>query len=139
MSLEQLFRRVESHLFNFGQQIYLDRTVELLDEEHDLSAELFREEAALQAVREEMHESRQRLRQTEAEAAHLASRVETYLHVHDGPNAYQHAMRLDEARRNIAGDRVSLRRALRRERDHLERIDELEACLKTIRKRMVNA
>jgi hypothetical protein len=137
MSLEQLFHRVESHLYNIGQQIYRDHTAELLDEEHELSAELVREEASLQAVRDEMQESRQRLKQTEAEAAHLASRVETYLHVHDGPNAYQHAMRLDDARRTIAGDRVSLRRALRRERDHLERIDELEARLKTIRARLI--
>jgi hypothetical protein len=136
MSLEQLFHRVESHLFNFGQQIYGDHTTELLDEEHELSADLFREEAALRAVREEMDESRQHLKQSEVEAAHLASRVECYLHVHDGPNAYQHAMRLDEARRSIAGDRVSLRRALRRERDHLERIRELEARLKTLHQRL---
>jgi hypothetical protein len=137
MSLEQLFHRVESHLFNFGQQIYGDRAAELLDEEHELSRELFHVEAALQAIREEMDEFRRHLKQSEVEAAHLASRVECYLHVHDGPNAYQHAMQLDEARGSIAGDRVSLRRALRRERDHLERIRELEDRLKTVRQRLV--
>ena len=136
MSLEQLFHKVESHLFTFGQQIYRDHAAELLDEEHELSADLFREEASLQAVREEMQASRQRLKQSEVEAAHLASRVECYLHIHDGPNAYQHAMRLDEARGSIAADRVSLRRALRRERDHLERIRELEDRLSTLRKRL---
>jgi hypothetical protein len=45
-------------------------------------------------------------------------------------------MRLDEARSSIAGDRVSLRRALRRERDHLDRIRELEDRLKTLRQRL---
>ncbi len=136
MSLEQLFHRVESRLFHFGQQIYRDRTAELLDEEHELSRELFQEEATLQAVREEMQAARQRLKQSEGEAAHLASRVECYLHVHDGPNAYQHAMRLDEARSSIATDRVQLRRALRRERDHLERIHELEDRIKTLHQRL---
>ena len=69
---------------------------------------------------------RQRVRASEERTALLASRVESFLYVHDGTSAYDHALELDHIRRRIADDRDGLRRALRFERECLDVIRELE-------------
>jgi hypothetical protein len=126
MSLEQLFQSVETGLFNFGRQLCRDRRAELRDEAEAASNDLRREREALRRCRDEMAELRQRVRAHEAGAAYLASRVESYVYVHDGPSAYDHALRLDNTRRRLVEDRAALRQALRDERDHLEAIRALE-------------
>jgi hypothetical protein len=126
MSLEQLFQSVETGLYNFGRQLCRDQRAELRGEADSVADDLRRERAALRRCRDEMAELRQRVRQQEAGAAYLASRIESYVYVHDGPSAYDHAMQLDNLRRKLVEDRAALRRALRDERDCLDAIRELE-------------
>jgi hypothetical protein len=126
MSLEQLLQSVETGLFNFGRRLCRDRRAELREQSDAVSNDLRREREALRRCRDEMSELRQRVRANEAGSAYLASRVESYVYVHDGPSAYDHAMRLDNTRRRLVEDRTALRRALRDERDHLDAIRELE-------------
>jgi hypothetical protein len=126
MSLEQLFQSVESGLFNFGRNLCRDRHAEVREEADGVSERLRRERAALRRCRDEMALLRQRVRAGEERASLLASRVESFLYVHDGSSAYDHALELDHIRRRIADDRDGLRRALRFERECLEAVRDLE-------------
>jgi hypothetical protein len=126
MSLEQLFQSVETGLFNFGRRLCRDRLAEVREEAEQVGDELGRERALLRRCRDEMAQLRQRVRANESRAALLASRVESFVYVHDGASAYDHALELDSTRRRLADDRGGLRRALRFERDCLEAIRELE-------------
>src|SRR4051794_3101767 len=105
MSLEQLFQSVETSLFNFGRQLCKDRRAELRDEADAVAADLRRERAALRRCRDELTALRERVRKNEAGAAYLASRVESYVYVHDGTSAYEHAIELDNLRQRLAEDR----------------------------------
>jgi hypothetical protein len=126
MSLERLFQSVESGLFNFGRQLCRDRQGEVRDEADEVGEALRRERAALRRCRDEMAQLRQRVRAQEVRADLLASRVESFIFVHDGASAFDHALELDNIRRRLADDRESLRRALRFEGETLELIRELE-------------
>jgi hypothetical protein len=126
MSLEQLFQTVERGLFNFGRQLCRDRRAEVREESETVSANLQRERAALRRCRDELAQLRQRVKANEGGAAYLASRIESYVYVHDGPSAYDHAIKLDQVRHRLAEDRAALRRALADERDSLEAIRDLE-------------
>jgi predicted nucleic acid-binding Zn-ribbon protein len=126
MSLEQIFQSVESGLFNFGKQLCRDRVAEVREEADGVGEELRRERAALRRCRDEMAELRQRVRASESRAAVLASRVQSFLYVHDGSSAFDHALELDRIRRRLGEDRDDLRRALRFERDCLDTIRDLE-------------
>jgi predicted nucleic acid-binding Zn-ribbon protein len=126
MSLEQLFQSVESGLFNLGRNLCRDRHAEAREEAEGVGEKLRRERGALRNCRDEMAQLRQRVRAAEERAALLASRVESFLYVHDGSSAYDHALELDHIRRRIADDRDGLRRALRFERECLDAIRDLE-------------
>jgi predicted nucleic acid-binding Zn-ribbon protein len=126
MSLEQLFQSVETGLLNFGRNLCRDRVAEVREEAEGVGEELRRERAALRRCRDEMAQLRQRVRASESRAATLASRVQSFLYVHDGPSAYDHALELDSLRRRVTDDREELRRALRFERETLDLIRDLE-------------
>jgi hypothetical protein len=126
MSLEQLFQSVESGLFNFGRNLCRDRRAEAREEAENVGADLRGQRAALRRCRDEMAQLRQRVRASESRASWLASRVESFLYVHDGTSAYDHALELDHIRRRIADDRDELRRALRHERECLDAVRDLE-------------
>jgi hypothetical protein len=126
MSLEQIFQSVESGLFNFGRNLCRDRQAEAREAAETVGEKLRRERAALRRCRDEMAQLRQRVRASESRAALLASRVESFLYVHDGASAYDHALELDDLRRRIADDREGLRRALRFERECLDAVRDLE-------------
>ncbi len=126
MSLEQLFQSVESGLFNFGKQLCRDRRAEVRDEADGVSEELRRRREELRRCRDDMAQLRQRVRANESRATVLASRVQSFLYVHDGPSAFDHALELDHTRRRITEDRDELRRSLRFERDCLDVIRDLQ-------------
>ncbi|HEX5269256.1 MAG TPA: hypothetical protein VFW33_02150, partial [Gemmataceae bacterium] len=113
-------------LLNFGRNLCRDRRAEARDEADGVSEKLGRERAALRRCHDEMALLRQRVKASESRAALLASRVQSFLYVHDGPSAYDHALELDSIRLRIADDREGLRRALRFERESLDAIRELE-------------
>jgi hypothetical protein len=126
MSLEHIFQSVERGLFNFGRQLCRDRTAEVRDQAESVNEELRCERANLRRCHDEMSQLRQRVRAQEDRAGLLASRVESFLYVHDGDSAFDHALELDNIRRRLAEDRDGLRRALRLERDCLAAIRQLE-------------
>ncbi len=126
MSLENLFVSVESGLFNIGRRLCRDRVGEVREEANDVSDDLRNERAALRQCRDEMAQLRQRVRANESRAALLASRVESYLYVHDGSSAFDHALELDQTRRRLSEDRDKLRQSLRAEREALDAIRDLE-------------
>jgi hypothetical protein len=126
MTLEQLLRSVEAGLFNFGRRLCTDRHAEARDEADRVADELRQEQGALHRCREEMAHLRQRVRANEDRATLLTSRVESFVYVHDGRSAYDHALELEKTRQRLADDRKGLRRALARERDYLDAIRELE-------------
>ncbi len=126
MRLEQFFQSVEAGLLNFGRRLCRDRFAELREEADRVSEDLRRERDALRRCRDDMSQLRQLVRAHEARADLLASRVESYIYVHDGRSAFDHALELDNIRRRLAEDREGLRRALRAERESLDAIRELE-------------
>jgi len=126
MSLEQLFQTVEAGLWNFGRRLCRDRFAEVREEAERVGEELRRERAALRRCRDDMAQLRQMVRAHESRASLLASRVESYVYVHDGPSAFDHALELDNIRRRLAEDREGLRRALHFERECLDTIRGLE-------------
>jgi hypothetical protein len=126
MSLEQFLLSVETGLYNFGRRLARDRLAEARDEADTVGDGLRRERDRLRRCRDEMAQLRQRVRANEGRAALLASRVESFLYVHDGPSAFDHALELDRTRGRLTEDREGLRRALRFERDCLDAIRELE-------------
>ncbi len=126
MSLEQLFQSMEKGLFNLGRNLCRDRRAEVRDEAESLGEKLHRERAALRRCRDEMAMLRQRIRASESRSAQLASRVQSFLYVHDGASAFDHALELDNIRRRIADDRDTLRRSLQFERESLDAIRALE-------------
>jgi hypothetical protein len=126
MSLEQLFQSVEAGLLNFGRRLCRDRFAEAREEAERVSEDLRRERAALRRCRDDMGQLRQLVRAHESRASLLASRVESYVYVHDGASAFDHALELDNIRRRLAEDREGLRRALRSERECMDTIRDLE-------------
>ena len=126
MSLENLFVSVETGLYNIGRRLCRDQAAEVREEANGVSDELRQERAGLRRCRDEMAQLRQRVRANEARAALLASRVESFLYVHDGSSAFDHALELDQTRRRLFEDREKLRRALRDEGDCLAAIRDLE-------------
>jgi hypothetical protein len=126
MSLEQLLQSVEAGLFNIGRRLCRDRVAEVREATERVNDDLRRERAALRRCRDEMSQLRQRVRANEDRAAVLASRVESFLYVHDGGSAFDHALELDHTRRRLTEDREGLRQALRFERDCLETVRDLE-------------
>jgi hypothetical protein len=126
MSLEHFFQTVEAGLLNFGRRLCRDRFTEAREEAERVGEELRRERAALRRCRDDMAQLRQLVRAHEARASLLASRVESFVYVHDGPSAFDHALELDNIRRRLAEDREGLRRCLRFERECLDTIRDLE-------------
>jgi hypothetical protein len=126
MSLEQFFHSMEASLLDLGRRLCRDRFAEARDEADRVGDELRRERAALRRCRDDMSQLRQLVRAHEARADLLASRVESYIYVRDGASAFDHALELDSIRRRLAEDREGLRRALRRERECMDSIRDLE-------------
>jgi hypothetical protein len=126
MTLEHLFQKVESRLYDLGRWLCRNPLAEVREEADEVVEALERRRDRLYRCREELAELRRRVRAHEDRAALLASRVESFVHVYDGGNAFQHALDLDDLRRSLTRDRERLRKALREEGAHLDRIRELE-------------
>jgi hypothetical protein len=68
---------------------------------------------------------KRRIADDELQAAWLTERVEVYLHINDRPNAWQHALQLDQARQTIATSRAELQHRQRAYSDELIHIRRL--------------
>jgi chromosome segregation ATPase len=126
MGLEQMFHSVESQLFNLGRRLWRDPLAEVREEAEQINASLQRKHNRLRRCQEELIELRAQVKSSEAQAALLASRVESFVYVYDGRSAWQHALELDGVRRQLAQHRQRLREVLQVERECLDGIHELE-------------
>jgi hypothetical protein len=136
MSLEHLFHSVESKLFDFGRRLCKEPFAEVREEADGLADTLRGRRAALARCRDEMAALRHRVKANEARTALLSSRVESYLYVSDGPNAFKLALELDDLRRSLAADRQRLREALQVERRCLDDVGDLESRLDDLRDKL---
>lgn len=125
MGFEQFFHAVESRLFALGRRLCTSQATAA----GEGADELGRLEDDLRGCREEMAEVRRRLKGREARMPLLAAHVQSFVYVHDGPRAWQHALELDDIRRGISGDRHEMRRLLQRERELLDGVHELRGRL----------
>jgi hypothetical protein len=107
MSLEQLFRKVESDLFDLGKRLWDDDPA-ALEEAERLGTELEHAYDALSRCRAAATETRRRIAANEVKAALLASRVETCMQTGDRDAAWQLALELDQVRHYLTADRGEL-------------------------------
>jgi hypothetical protein len=125
--LTQLVQTVEGGICRLGRKLCNeDPLAELREEANHLSEELQRRRAALERNRVLSGAVARRLARAEVNAALLVSRVETYVHVGDAANAWQHALELDHVRHAIRRDRAQLRQheeISRRHQTHLRQIE----------------
>ncbi len=122
MRLEQMFHSLESRLIDFGRRLCQGAAALAREEADDLGAFLDGRRARLERCRDDLTEARLRLRSHETRAARIASHIESYLYVYDGPSAWRHALELDGLRRQITEDRQELRRLLAEEGGLLDEV-----------------
>jgi hypothetical protein len=83
--------------------------------------------AVLARGRLSLDEVRRRVVDKERRESWLASRVEVYLHVGDQPNAWRHALELDQLRNSLQKERERLQRrwqTYREQKAYLEKLRE---------------
>ena len=108
MSLEQLFHKVESDLYDLGKRLWDDDPAARVDETDRLSTELQQAYDALSRCRTVATETRRRIAANEVKAALLASQVETCVQTGDRAAAWQLALELDRVRQYLTADRGEL-------------------------------
>jgi hypothetical protein len=127
MTLDQFVMTVEERLVGLGKRLWRENSsTQIREQAEELSEALQDRIAARERCREELAEARKRLSTDEAQAALLVSRIETYVHVGDQPNAWQHALQLDHVRESLRQDRArreDLERQHRALSAHVERLE----------------
>ena len=108
MSLEQLFHKVETDLYDLGKHLWDDAPAAGAEEFDRLSTELQPAYDALSRCRAAATEARRRIAANEVKAALLASQVETCLQTGDRHAAWQLALELDQVRQYLTADRAGL-------------------------------
>jgi len=74
----------------------------------------------------DIDQRKRKIADVELQAAWLTERVEVYLHINDRPNAWQHALHLDQTHQIIAEDRTELQRRQRAYSDQLIQVRRLQ-------------
>jgi hypothetical protein len=106
MILDQLIADMRYQLHDFfvpGDPIAILHT-----ESERLHRKLARSRAGLDRLKKAIEELQTRLAGKEERAAHLADRVEVFLHLGDQANAWQQALTLDKLRQFIRAERREL-------------------------------
>jgi hypothetical protein len=125
MSLNQFLLDVGSQL---QELIWRDAPQKTLLEAIDRLERRVRDGSAVLARgRLSLDELRRRVVDRERRESWLASRVEVYLHVGDQPNAWRHALELDQLRNSLQRERERLQRrwqTYREQKAYLEKLRE---------------
>ena len=108
MSLERLFHKVESDLYDLGKRLWDDDPAARSGEFDRLTTELQHAYDALSRCRATATETRRRVAANEVKAALLASQVETCVQTGDRGAAWQLALELDQVRQYLTADRADL-------------------------------
>ena len=137
MTLEQLFQAVETRFHNLAHGLLkADSLARLRDKSERWTRELRDRYAILIRQRGTLEGIRHRLAARERRAAQLTARIETYLHVLDQANAWQHALQLDQIQQSIQEDRLELQRQERAYGDELASIEQLKRRLAEVREEL---
>jgi hypothetical protein len=126
MSLEQLFHKVESDLYDLGKRLWDDNPAARPGEVDQLTTELQRAYDALSRCRATATETRRRIAANEVKAALLASQVETCVQTGDRAAAWQLALELDQFRQYLTADRGELpylEKACANQQQHIARVE----------------
>ncbi|HLN28635.1 MAG TPA: hypothetical protein VK395_12905 [Gemmataceae bacterium] len=130
MSLNQFILTVGTEL---QELLWRDVPQKALAEEIDeLERQIQESTAEADRYQASTHQLRKDLADKELRAAWLTERVEVYLHVKDQPNAWRHALELDQLQQTISAERLKLRRRQRAysdQRIHIRRLAERQASL----------
>jgi hypothetical protein len=125
MSLNQFLLDVGFQLQDF---IWEDVSQKALTEEiHNLEDRIRQGSTVLAKGRTFLQELHARVAEKEQKERWLASRVEVYLHVGDQPNAWRHALELDQLRNLLGQERERLhrrRRTYREQQAYLTRLQQ---------------
>jgi hypothetical protein len=123
MSLTQLFQGFGSQLQEF---IWRDAAKQaILEEIECLQGRIRAQETAVARQKILVERIQRRVSEQEDWADWLASRVELYLHVSDRPNAWQHALELDQVRAHLHRQRKQLQEHLHTYHEQQVRLDDL--------------
>jgi chromosome segregation ATPase len=133
MTLDQILNNLEDQIYGLGRSFFpADPAIQMQEQIDQLSEDLQQRNLQLSQNEEAIRELKERLAQIETQAALHASRVETYMHVNDRGNAWQHALELDQLRYNIEQDRTRLTHleiARRRQYNHIRQLERSLATL----------
>lgn len=127
MTIEQLFHTVENGVFRLGKRLWKDDPQAHLHREADqLNDDLQERGEILKRNRAKRKALEQRVADGEIKAAMTISRVETYVHINDPANAWNHALELDHIREALKHNRAQLRlqeETCRRQHAHLQQLE----------------
>jgi hypothetical protein len=110
MLLEQVVHNVESKLVRIGQRLWADPQALFEEQGERLRSELKRQRAVLERQQAELAAAQDRLRENENAVGSLPLRIDRCIRNGQGPEAWQMALRLDEARQQLVADRVAVPR-----------------------------
>lgn len=137
MILDQFIQNMEARLYGLGKHFWRDDALAQMQEQADeLSTELQARNVELARCRSALVEIRSVISTREMEAALLMSRVETYVHVRDEANAWQHALELDQLHQALRDDRWRLQELQHAEQQQSRHIKQLERSLATLQEKL---
>jgi uncharacterized coiled-coil DUF342 family protein len=128
MTIDQILDTFEEQIYGLGRTLFWpdDPATQMHEQIEQLSQDLQQRNVRFAENQQAIRELKDRLAKTEMQAALHASRVETYVHVNDQGNAWQHALELDQLRYNIEQDRnrlAHLETARRRQHEHIRQLE----------------
>ena len=144
MCLDKFCRTVRSQVLDLGTYLWDEDGPSAAKAKREtlewrcanLAAEISRRRSLAARYRAELVELRRRLLGHEKSACFLQKRVEILHRVGDQPNAWSHALRLEELRLVIHHERSQLRSQERIYREHLEQTDRLKDRLADLQDRI---
>jgi hypothetical protein len=110
MLLEEVVHKVESRLASLGQRLWQDPQALFQDQVDRLRAELDSQRALLTRQQKELADARDRLRDNENAVGSLPFKIKLFFRRGHSTEAWQLALRLDEARQQLAQDQVAVPR-----------------------------
>jgi hypothetical protein len=144
MCLDKFCRTVRNQVLDLGTYLWDEDSPSVAKEKRatlewrcaNLAAEINRRRSLAARYRAELVELRRRLLGHEKNASFLQKRIEILHRVGDQPNAWSHALRLEELRLVIHHERSQLKSQERVYREHLERTDQLKERLADLQDRI---
>lgn len=137
MTLDQFLQTMEARVYSLGKHLWpSEAATQMRDQADQLNEQLQERTATLGRCRESIRQARGRLAEKRKQEAFLVGRIETYVHVADQAQAWQHALELDAVRQSVRQDQNLLRYLEKAERDQRPHIARLEQSLATLHEKL---